>query len=239
MKLAAPRLPAIAVLLLVAACGDSEPPVVPEHDPALAIALAGPIMVDTDLAGQNRANSAAAVPSQDGSVPTVDDGPETIAAARAEALELVGGPGKMRKAPEPGELDAPPADAANLTFAERGEAVQGMREFCSGRLETTAMWAAKMPAAFPVYPRGAVLDASGTDTAECKLRQIHFVTPVPLDDVVDFYYTRARAARYAVKHLQREDDSLLSGIKRGAAFDIFVSRRPTGTTAVHMITSGG
>jgi hypothetical protein len=232
MKFAAP----IAALLLTA-CSESAPPAVPEHDPALAAALAEPIMVDTDLAGQNRANSAAAMPSQDGSVPTVDDGPEAIAAAQAEALALVGGPGKMREAPEPGELDAPLAAPA-LTAAERAAAVEGVRESCTGRLEATAMWAAKLPAAFPVYPRGAVQDASGTDAAGCKLRVIYFITPVPLDDVVDFYYTRARAAGFAAKHLRREQDTLLSGIGRGGAFDIYLSRRASGSTAVHMVTSG-
>jgi hypothetical protein len=35
----------------------------------------------------NRANSVASVPSQDGSLPTLDTGPEVIAAARSDALD--------------------------------------------------------------------------------------------------------------------------------------------------------
>ena len=88
--------------LLLAACGSDEAMIAEaEDDPAMAAALGEQIMVDPDLVGQNRANSAAAMPSQDGSLPTVDANPEAIAAARAEALRLVGGPGRLKKAPAP------------------------------------------------------------------------------------------------------------------------------------------
>src|SRR5688572_3502776 len=94
-------LAASASALLLASCGwgdqDDAAPVV-EDDPALSGALNDQITTDPDLAQQNRADSAAFIPSQDGSVPTVESGAEAIAAARTEALRLVGGPGKMRKA---------------------------------------------------------------------------------------------------------------------------------------------
>ena len=60
--------------------------------------------------------------------------------------------------------------------------------------EQLQAWAAKLPAAFPVYPRGNTQEAAGTDEGQCALRVVSFLTPVALEEVLAFYYTRARAA---------------------------------------------
>src|SRR5690606_8631046 len=114
---------AAGAALLLAGCGaDEAARFEPERDPALIAALGEPIMIDPDLVGQNRANSAAAMPSHDGSLPTIDRNPDTIAAARAEASRLVGGSGEMRKAPTAREVEgAPPADTS-LAAAARAAA---------------------------------------------------------------------------------------------------------------------
>jgi hypothetical protein len=208
-------------VLMLAACGTEEPVAVPDDDPALAAALAGPILVDPDLVGQNRANSAVALPSHDGSLPSVDAGPEVIAAARDEALELVGGPGRMRQAPE-GENIAVPDVELN----------------CGEHALRTALWAARMPAAFPVYPRGAVQEAIGTDSDGCALRRVNFITPVPLDEVIDFYFTRARAAGYSTDRIARKDDNLLAGKKGAAAYTVSARRLSSGNTEVDLVTNG-
>jgi hypothetical protein len=231
------RLLALTMLLL-AACGTQAPVAVPDDDPALAAALAGPILTDPDLVGQNRANSAVALPSQDNFLPSVDAGPEAIDAARNEALELVGGPGRMRRAPDPEELKTTPPAKTSHNLTELAAATAGLRAFCGQGLQQTAMWAARMPAAFPVYPRGAVQQAAGTDRADCKLRAIEFVTPVPLDEVVDFYYTRAAAAGFSAKHSRGDDEAALTGNKSGAVYDIHFRRLPSGNTAVDLLTSG-
>src|SRR5688500_2350913 len=59
--------PMLSIALLLAGCGSDETVTAePEDDPALSGALGEPILVDPDLVGQNRANSAASMPSQDG-----------------------------------------------------------------------------------------------------------------------------------------------------------------------------
>src|SRR5690606_3324610 len=128
-------------------------------------ALGQQIMVDPDLVAQNRANSAAALPSLDGSLPTIDKNPEAIAAARADALRLVGGPGRMSKSPAPREIEGPLPEGAALTVAARAMAAPGTDADCAAKAQYTARWAAKLPRAFPVYPRGAVQEAAGTDEA--------------------------------------------------------------------------
>lgn len=226
--------------LLLAGCSAEDATVAEaEDDPAVRGALGEPIMVDPDLVGQNRANSAAAVPSQDGSLPTVDNNPEAIAAARAEALRLVGGPGTMKKAPEPREAaGTPPADAA-LTAAARAAAAPGTNANCAERAQYTMQWAARLPRPFPVYPRGAVQEAAGTDAAGCALRVVNFVTPVPLGEVLDFYFTRARAAGFSAQRVLRDGDDVLAGVKGRASYLVYARRLPSGNTEIDLVTSGG
>jgi hypothetical protein len=236
------RILAGGAALLLAGCGwfggDADEPV-RETDPATTEALGDQIMFDPDLAGQNRADSAAFVPSGDGSVPTIDGGAEAIAAARADALRLVGGPGKMQKAPEPREVaGALPADAA-LTAAARAAAAPGGNGDCAARAQYTMQWAARLPAAFPVYPRGAVQEAAGTDAAGCALRVINFVTPVPLGEVMDFYYSRARTAGFSAQRVLQGNDDTLGGVKGTASYIVYARRLPSGNTEVDLVTNGG
>ena len=133
---------------------------------------------------------------------------------------MVGGPGRMRQAPE--------GDNGALPDVERN---------CAEHTSRTAQWAARMPATFPVYPRGAVMEASGTDSDGCALRRVSFVTPVPLGEVIDFYFTRARAAGYSAEHIVRKEDNLLAGKNGAASYLVSVRRLPTGNTEVGLITN--
>ena len=230
---------ALCPALLLVGCGGGEAaPAARENDPALSAALGEQIMVDPDLVGQNRANSAAAMPSQDGSLPTLDNTPEAIAAARAEALRLVGGPGRMKKAPEPREVaGALPADAA-LTAAARAAAAPGADADCAEGARYTMQWAARLPRPFPVYPRGAVQEAAGTDAGDCALRVVNFVTPVPLGEVMDFYFTRARDAGFSAQRVLQGGDDVLAGVKGRASYVVYARRLPSGNTEVDLVTSG-
>ena len=234
-----PFLHAAGAALLLAGCGTEQPArFEPERDPALTAALAEPLMIDPDLVGQNRANSAAAMPSHDGSLPTIDRNPEAIAAARAEASRLVGGSEQMRRAPAARVVEgALPADAA-LTAAARAAASPNADAECAARAEYTMQWAARMPAPFPVYPRGAVQEAAGTDAAGCALRVANFVTPVPLDEVMDFYFTRAGAAGFTAERTLFDGEDVLAGTRGRASYVVYARRLPSGNTEVDLVTSG-
>jgi hypothetical protein len=236
--------PARSIALLAAAvcglagCSRSQdlPAVVREDDPALLAALAYPLATDPDLAGMNRANSALSLPSQDGSLPTFDTGLEFIAAARAEAAALVGGAGSMRRAPEQaGEVSPLPA-AARLTAAALAAAAPGGDPACAARASYTMMWAARLPATFPIYPRGATQEAAGTDEGGCALRAVRFVTPVPLSEVVDFYYTRALAAGYSATRALQQGDDRLNGAGSDGGYAVWGRRLPSGNTEVDLVT---
>jgi hypothetical protein len=234
-----PLLRASPLLLLLAACGEGEAPhAQPEEDPAMVGALDDLLMVDPDLVGQNRASNAAILPDGDGSIPVEDSSPEAIAAARADALALVGGRGSMRQAPAPREAAGGLPSGARLTAAALAAATGSSRD-CADALTYTAAWAAKMPETFPVYPRGATQEAAGTDSGRCALRVVNFTTPVPLDEVIDFYFTRADKAGYSARHEIAGGETTLGGSKGAAGFFVHAARRDDGMTVAHLVVSGG
>jgi hypothetical protein len=230
----------LAPLLVLAACTDKEEPTAAaEGDPAMDASLGEQLMTDPDLVESNGANTAASVPSGDGKIPAEDMTAEAVAAARSQALKLVGGPGAMKKAPAAREANGTlPADS-ELTAAARAAAAPGTEKDCAAKARYTAAWAARLPATFPVYPRGAVQEAAGTDDGACALRVVNFLTPVPLLEVVDFYYTRASAAGFSAQHILDGEDNVLGGTKGRASYVVYARRLPGGATSVDLVTNGG
>jgi hypothetical protein len=226
--------------LLLSACGSKDQPTKPAtDDPAMAGALAEPILTDPDLASENGANRAASVPTADGVIPAADMSPQALAAARSAALKLVGGPGAMKKAPQAHEVSSQlPADAT-LTAAARAAASPGGKGNCPAKVTYTAAWAAKLPGAFPVYPKGAVQEAAGTDDGGCVLRVVNFISPVPVPEVIDFYYTRASGAGYSAQHVRQAGEDQLGGTKGAASYIIYARDLPNGGSSVDLVTSGG
>jgi len=110
-------------------------------------------------------------------------------------------------------------------------------ENCGDKVEYTSSWAAKLPTAFPVYPRGNTQEAAGTDEGDCALRVVSFLTPVALEEVLAFYYTRARAAGYSAEHTKSAGDNILSGTKGKAAYVVYGRRLSQGVTEIDLVTT--
>jgi hypothetical protein len=229
----------LATALLLAGCGGKDEPArTANDDAAMSGALGKPLTTDPDLAGENGANTAASVPSADGSVPSLDLSPEAVTAARAAALKLVGGPGAMKQAPAASVTSGPLPQDSQLTAAARAAASPGGQGDCAARASHTASWAAKLPDAFPVYPKAAVQEAAGTDDGACNLRVVNFTTPVPLPEVLDFYYTRATAAGFTAQHARDGGEDVLGGTKGQASYVVYASKLPNGATSVDLVTNG-
>lgn len=182
-----------------------------ERDPAIVAALADPIMIDPDLASQNRGN---AVISLDAfaAVPLDASSPEAIAAAKADASRLTGG--LIKTAPEPsGAAKAfPPA----VTAGQVAAALVATPAGCAEGLRYGYGWAASLPPDLPIYPRGHVQEAAGNPA--CGLRVVVFTTPVDPASVTDFYFTRANSAGYSAERRRAGEVEVLSGAKGDATY---------------------
>jgi hypothetical protein len=217
-----PRL-ALPLILALAGCGKAAPApeAVEDRDPAIVAALADPIMIDPDLASQNRGNAAIAMDSF-AAVPLDANSPEAIAAAKADASRLTGG--LVKTAPNPfgpnpsGEARAfPPA----LTAGQAAAALAANPAGCVEGLRYGYAWAAGLRPDLPIYPRGHVQEASGNPA--CGLRTVVFTTPVEAAAVMDFYFTRASGAGYSAARSRVGDVEMLSGTKGSGAYLVRIS----------------
>lgn len=233
--LAAPSLAALCLVLAACSAEKPAPDPMAEQDPVATAALNDQIMVDPDLANQNEAN-AALTGGSDASVPPPNATPEAIAAARDDAAELVGGMSRMVAPPE-AKPSAGSAASPILTAAARAAVSPGGAD-CASQVTYSAVWAAKLPAALPVYPRGATQEAAGTDKGACALRVVTFQTPVSVDDVLAFYNTRATQAGYSVEHLLDKGEHVLGGSKDRATYVVYVRALDNGISEVDLVTSG-
>ncbi|MDG5748749.1 hypothetical protein P8Q88_11250 [Qipengyuania sp. XHP0207] len=227
----------IAPLAVLAACGSG-----PDGgqdgdtvDPASEQALNDGLATDPDLSGQNEAGAALSGTGS-AAIPQIDKSEEAIAAARDRASQMVGGAANLKPAPAAKQLAADAPDTAAMVAAARA-AVQPGGTNCAQSAEYGSAWAAKLPTAFPVYPRGNTQEAAGTDEGECALRVVSFYTPVALNDVFAFYSTRAREAGFNVEHTSKGGDNILSGTKGQSAYVIYGRRLDQGVTQIDLVTS--
>lgn len=219
---------------MLAACSDeAAAPVKQARDPQVAQALDDPLMTDPDLSSRNEGAAALTVTS-DASVPVLPATAEAIAGARAEAEAAVGGAERMTDAPpsrgnvDPLSDDSPRSHVAVLPGGAR----------CTDRLRASAIWAARLPSALAVYPRGATLASAGSDAAGCRVRAVTFSTPVASTDVLAFYWTRLGGARSGVLHRSDGAGHVLIGRIEDAAYDLRL--RPDGAgTVVRLATIEG
>lgn len=227
----------LPLVLALSGCGDSKPAdgAAGDQDPALTGALGDQIMVDPDLATQNRGNAAltGGGPAT-GEIPNEKRTPEFIAAAKAEAAKLAGG--AIQVAPAAGSAGE---GSSAETVGQLADVLPGNGADCAAKVDYSAGWAVKLPQALPVYPRGHVQEAAGTDRDGCRLRVVNFLTPVGVEDVVNFYYTRARASGFDAEHRMEGGDHVLGGSKGSAAYMVHARKLENGLTEVDLVANGG
>lgn len=225
---------ALIALMLLGACGGESRKVAerPDDDPLLTSALADPIMVDRQLADQNLAD-VAVVPAGALAieVPPELAGPDTAGAAKGDAAALTGG---VQRAPaaEPA-LSADKALRDAMNAGQLAAAAGVARADCVAQITSGARYAAALPPSLPVYPRGAVQEAAGTDAGGCGLRAVTYVTSVSPGDVIDFYYTLARASKRAAQHRGNDDGQVLAG----SGWLIHVRSLPSGLSQVDLVSA--
>lgn len=210
---------ALLLLPVLAACSKPDAPdKAPQRDPAVVQALNDPLMIDPDLSQRNEGAAALTVTTDMG-LPVLPVTAEAAAGARAEAARMVGGLDKLRAPPA---AEKAVADLPESWSPGHHLAAIGADEPCLKRLKSSAIFAARLPEALPVYPRGGTLAAAGSDTATCTARAVRFATPVSPGDVLAFYWAQARAARLSPRAYTAEGAAVLRGSGKGLAFDVRV-----------------
>ncbi len=231
-------MPMLVPAALLSACGQKGVDVAAKaEDPAVALALGDRIMVDPDLASQSQADAAlsgggpASAP-----IPLEDNSANAAAAARDDAVKLIGSAIRVAPAISRRSDNASGAqDAASIArHALAGDKAAG----CTAKLAYSAVWAAKLPEAFPVYPRGHVQEAAGFEGDGCALRVINYRTPVAVSDVIDFYFTRARVSGFDAEHRSEGADDVLGGKKAAAGYAVYARKMADGLTEVDLVVNG-
>lgn len=226
---------ALSGAFLLAGCGGpKDAPAPAESDPAVTGALGDEIMVDPNMSG----NDGAAVAANGGQIelPPQQRSPEAIDAAREEAMVQAGGSLKSAPAPQVGKASALVESAA--TAAQVAQEAKAASADCTKKAQYSATWAAKLPKDLPVYPRGAVQEAAGTDADGCHLRVVNYVSPVTPKDVIDFYFTKATGAGYGAEYRMDGSDHVIGGRKGGQAYVVYARKLGNGLTEVDLVASG-
>ena len=228
---------AIAAIALLSACsGSNEQQAEGDAmDPASQQALNDGLMTDPDLAATNEAGAALSGTGND-AIPEIDKSAQAIEAARTRAVELVGGSANLIAAPAAKQLAANAPDTKAMVAAAQAAVSPGGAN-CANSVAYGSAWAAKLPAAFPVYPRGNTQEAAGTDEGDCALRIVSFYTPVKIDDVFAFYASRATAAGFTVEHTLKDGSNILSGTKGNSALVVYGKRLPSNVTQIDLVTT--
>lgn len=203
-------------------------------DPALKGALADQIVVDPNLTNQSNRNAVRpADKPANGALPVLTGDAKKAA---AEAQQLAGG--KLLSTPAP--VAGKPMDRTTLGALARE---QGYRTGvdCKAKLAYGTQWATRMPEPFGLYPGAQLMEAAGAQANGCTLRAASFVTSVPKQGVLDYYYTQARRAGYDGEHQLMEGDHVLGGTRAHdkAAYLVIVRDAPGGKTSVDILADGG
>lgn len=226
-----------ALLLIVTGCTDApvSDDVAAQIDPAVALALSDQLMVDPDLVGQNEAAAALTV-NADQSVPLEITTPEAIADAQQRAAEFLRGLGGPAELPRPGQLPDTNTPLALLVdeIARLPDAAE-----CLPQARQSAIWAARVPAMLPIYPRGATQDAWGSDAPRCALRAVRFTSPVAAEDIARFYFTAARAAGLRPRYRAADGEHRIDGGKGKTRFAVHVRPHFSGGREIDLVVITG
>lgn len=237
------RLRILATLLAPAALGlagcgsDKQQAIVGQGaDPLPAHALAGLLMADPDLNSRNKALVGIAGGGPEVTeLPLFENSAEVIAAAKAEAQQVAGG--NIAAAPLPGD-GSNPALRDGVTAVQRAAAVKGPGSNCGAKATYDMAWSLRLPQAFPIYPRGHLIEAAGNDGDGCRLRVVRFITPVDPAAVIDFYHTLARVAKFDARHQQAAGTEQIEGNKGTAAYAVQARLREDGLTEADIVVNG-
>jgi hypothetical protein len=212
-----------------------------DSDPAMNAALDDRILVDPDMTdGANVTTVSEAAQPLNGARPA-DTGYEGAIASAEDLADT-----KIMRAPTPTVVGAEDCKScgenravtlgglANDQYTQRGKGT------CDAKLQYGAAWATRMPTEFPVYPKGRVKEAGGVDGGICDIRVVSFTTSSAMQDVVNYYYTRAKRSGFSAEYQVRAGEHTLGGTRSTdeGAYVVTFNKTSNGT-AVDIVANNG
>lgn len=210
----------LACTLAVAACGRGGGNEIAEldnellangADPALTSALEDQILVDPNLVQQAHPNSVRP--------------PEAPVQAQYP-------PRRSDEGSAPGE--------ARPAARQAAASVGGEVAPCGAAFQRGPGWARRLPAEFPLYPGGRIVEAAGTQTPGCQLRVVTFETGDSVDRVLAYYRGAAGRAGFSAEQQRRGADLVLGGFnpRTDGAYLLIVTPRTNGAEVALIVNNG-
>jgi hypothetical protein len=227
-------------------------------DPEMNVAVQDRIIIDPALADSANINNVKAAPEPlDGAIPAntasesggaarslmmapASGAPVALASAEIESKNLL-------RAPKPTVIKASQCKSCGAERAKTlgaladDEGVKRGNGTCNANMSYGANWANRLPADFPVYPRSRVLEAAGVEAASCNIRAVTFTTAASMQDVVDYYYTRANRGGFSAEYQLRSGEHVLGGTRDRDDGAYFITFNPAagGGTSVDIVANNG
>ncbi|MDY7098010.1 MAG: hypothetical protein SXU28_07720 [Pseudomonadota bacterium] len=228
---------AVLAFSTLAACGAGDDGTIPspvnDVDPYIARALNDPLMVDPDLSYRNEANAAVTV-AYDHALPSFKGSEEAASRARETArLELLED-GQIVDLPLPSG-DAGPADLSAAYGVQAVLAELKVPEECAKDIAGSFSFAASMPEAARIMPHGMVRLAAAVDQPECKLRLVRYVSPVGVDDALQYHFNLAQRAKLSPVYFTEPEKAII-GERRGTYLRVNARETAGDLSAVDVIT---
>lgn len=237
---------ALGIALALAGCGgpagsgnvdalDGELASANGTDPALRSALQDQIMVDPSLASQANGDSIRP-PGQ----PYSAQAPSTGVAAHGAVNA-----GELMRAPPPvegGKCEQCATAQESMTLgALAARQSDGRTAGCASTLQYSAAWADRLPADLPLYPQARVTEAAGSQGGTCALRVVSFTAAAPMQNILDFYYTKAVRGGYSAEHRKDGAQHVLGGTRDrdDGAYVVFLTPRSDGGTDIDLVANNG
>ena len=182
-------------------------------DPALSAALEDQIMVDPKLASQSNEDS-------------------------------IRPPAEPFQAPVPLDPNAPDATGAGQTLGSLAEQQARLSKDkfngCVLDVKYSMEFANRLPGDLPLYPRARVVEAAGSDAANCRLRAVTYSTTAAPKAMIDYYLTIARRAGFTASHSGEGGEELVNGTRNRDDAAFYAIIQPAGAgSSVDLVANNG
>lgn len=133
------------------------------------------------------------------------------------------------------------ARALDRVRAATGGQAGAETDGCGRQIVYGDQWARDLPAAFAIYPGGALVEAAGVTTDRCTLRVVSFTADATPMAVARHYAGRASAAGFSAERQPCDGGYIVGGVHPGTdqAYIVMITGKPGARTDVDIVMTLG